>query len=183
MVLFSGLVLSVLSVGVPNTRAASAVTVTPDITKTLKRIETYLDNIKTLQAAFLQVSSNGETARGEILLARPHRLRIEYAPPTPILIVADGKYLSYVDTELEQVNHIPVADTPAAFLLRDNFSMTDGALALTDFEQTANTIRISMVQTQAPLAGEFTLVFTDQPMALRKWSIIDAQGSGPISPI
>jgi len=163
--------------GLPqNSGAGSSVTVTPDITKSLKRIEAYLDSIKTLQAEFLQISSNGESASGEILLARPERLRIEYAPPTPILIVANGKYLSYVDTELKQVNHIPVADTPAAFLLRDNFSLTSGDLALTGFEQGGNTIRVSMVQTKDPLSGELTLVFTDEPTVLRKWSIVDAQG-------
>lgn len=163
--------------GLPqNGWAKGAVKVTPDITKTLKRIEAYLDNIKTLQAEFLQISSNGESASGEILLSRPERLRIEYAPPTPVLIVANGKYLSYVDTELKQVNHIPVADTPAAFLLRDDFSLTSGELALTGFEQGANTIRVSMVQTKDPLAGELTLVLTDEPTVLRKWSIVDAQG-------
>ncbi len=159
-----------------NSWAEGTVKVTPDITKTLKRIEAYLDSIKTLQAEFLQISSNGESASGEILLSRPERLRIEYAPPTPVLIVANGKYLSYVDTELKQVNHIPVADTPAAFLLRDDFSLTSGDLALTGFEQGANTIRVSMVQTKDPLAGELTLVFTDEPTVLRKWSIVDAQG-------
>ena len=163
--------------GLPDiSRAASSVTVTPDITNSLKRIEAYLDSIKTMQAEFLQISSNGESASGEILLARPDRLRIEYAPPTPVLIVTNGKYLSYMDTELKQVNHIPVEDTPAAFLLRKNFSLAGGDLALTNFEQGGNSIRVSMVQTKDPLAGELTLVLTDEPMVLRKWSIVDAQG-------
>jgi len=168
--------LSVLFSSPDTSRAASSVTVTPDITKSLKRIEAYLDSIKTMQAEFLQISSNGESASGEILLVRPERLRIEYAPPTPVLIIANGKYFSYVDTELKQVNHIPVEDTPAAFLLRKNFSLTEGDLALTNFEQGGNTIRVSMVQTKDPLAGEFTFVLTDEPMVLRKWSIVDAQG-------
>jgi outer membrane lipoprotein-sorting protein len=168
--------LSVLFGSPDTSRAASSVTVTPDITNSLKRIEAYLDSIKTMQAEFLQISSNGESASGEILLARPERLRIEYAPPTPVLIVANGKYLSYMDTELKQVNHIPVEDTPAAFLLRKNFSLAGGDLALTNFEQGGNSIRVSMVQTKDPLAGELTLVLTDEPMVLRKWSIVDAQG-------
>ena len=73
----------------------------------LKRVSDYLDKIDTLQSGFLQISSTGETANGTILLSRPKHLRIEYDPPTPILIIANGKYLSYVDTELQQVNHIP----------------------------------------------------------------------------
>jgi outer membrane lipoprotein-sorting protein len=169
------LALSVL--GVPGQGVSGErITITPKIATVLKKAEAYLENIKTMQAEFLQISSNSETATGEILLSRPDNLRIEYAPPTPILIVANGEYLSYVDKELKQVNHIPVEDTPAAFLLRDDFSFTDGALAVTGFEQQANTVRISVVQTKDPLAGELTLVFTENPMVLRKWVVIDAQG-------
>jgi len=156
--------------------AAVPIPITPEIQKVLQKAETYLDGIKTMQAEFLQISSNGETAEGKILLSRPKNLRIEYAPPTPILIVANGEFLSYVDKELKQVSHIPIDDTPAAFLLRDNFSFTGDALTVTGFERQANTVRISVVQTKDPLAGELTLVFSENPMVLRKWVIIDAQG-------
>lgn len=156
--------------------AADAVRITPEIEASLKKAEAYLDSIKTMQAEFLQISSNGETTTGHILLARPKNLRIEYDPPTPILIIANGEYLTYVDKELKQVNHLPLEDTPAAFLLRDSFSFTDGKLVVTGFEKAANTVRISVVQRKDPLAGELTLVFNDNPMVLRKWVIIDAQG-------
>ncbi len=142
----------------------------------LKRVGAYLGDIDTLQSGFLQISSTGETANGTLLLSRPKHLRIEYDPPTPILIIANGKYLSYVDTELQQVNHIPVDDTPAAFLLRDDFSFTGKDLTVTGFQRAANTIRISVVKTSDPLAGELTLVVSENPMQLRKWSIVDAQG-------
>lgn len=157
-------------------RAATPIEITPDIKAALEKAEKYLEGIETMQGEFLQISSNGETASGEILLSRPKNLRIEYEPPTPILIIANGEYLSYVDTELKQVNHIPIEDTPAAFLLRDDFSFAGPELTVTGFERQANTMRISVVQTKDPLAGELTLVFNEDPMVLRKWVIIDAQG-------
>lgn len=157
--------------------AVQPIEITPEIERALEKAEAYLDGIKTMQAQFLQISSNGETAEGEVLLSRPDNLRIEYAPPSPILIVANGEFLSYVDKELKQVNHIPVEDTPAGFLLRDDFSFTDPALTVTGFERGANTLRVSTVQTRDPLAGEITLVFTENPMVLRKWVVIDAQGA------
>jgi len=169
------LVLCILALPRPGA-AEGPIQITPEIRQVLERAEKYLDGIKTMQAEFLQISSNGETAEGEILLSRPKNLRIDYAPPTPILIVANGEFLSYVDKELKQVSHIPVDDTPAAFLLRDKFSFTGDALTVTGFERQANTVRISVVQTKDPLAGELTLVFSDNPMVLRKWVIIDAQG-------
>ncbi len=159
-----------------NAGAVQAVPLNAEQHIQLKRVSDYLDKIDTLQSGFLQISSTGETANGTILLSRPKHLRIEYDPPTPILIIANGKYLSYVDTELQQVNHIPIDDTPAAFLLRDDFSFTEKNLTVTDFQRAANTIRVSVVKTSDPLAGELTLVVSENPMQLRKWSIVDAQG-------
>ena len=156
--------------------AATPIEITPEVEKGLKKAEAYLEDIKTMQAEFLQISSTGETSSGELWLSRPNNLRIEYKPPTPILIVANGEFLSYVDKELKQVNHIPLEDTPAAFLLRKDFSFSGGELTVTGFERRANTMRISVVQTKDPLAGELTLVFMENPMVLRKWVIKDAQG-------
>ena len=56
----------------------------------LKSIEIYLNSIKTFRSLFYQVSSEGELAEGIFYLRRPGRLRINYFPPTPILIVGDG---------------------------------------------------------------------------------------------
>ena len=144
--------------------------------KLVREIEQYLNQIKTLQGDFIQISSSGDTAKGDILLSRPRRLRIDYAPPTPILIVANGEYLSYVDTELDQVQHLAIEDTPAAFLLREKFAFNDEKVTITDLQQGSGVIRLSVVQSQDPLAGELTLVFSSEPMLLRKWSIMDAQG-------
>ena len=41
--------------------AEGAVKMTPEIQGVLKKAEDYLENIKTMQAEFLQISSNGET--------------------------------------------------------------------------------------------------------------------------
>lgn len=156
---------------------AQGIEITPEISTQLKRLSSYLNGIKSIQSDFVQISSTGESANGTLLLLRPKSLRIEYAPPTPILIVANGDYLSYIDTELDQVNHIPVDDTPAAFLLRENFDFNSNDLTITGFERASKAARVSMVQREDPLAGELTLVFAEDPMVLRQWSIIDAQGT------
>lgn len=158
-------------------QAAQGIEITPEIKAQLTKLSAYLNGIKSIQSDFVQISSTGDSANGTLLLSRPKNLRIEYAPPTPILIVASGDYLSYVDTELDQVNHIPVDDTPAAFLLRENFAFDTDELTITRFERAAKAVRVSMVQSKDPLAGELTLAFAEDPMVLRQWSIIDAQGT------
>ena len=157
--------------------AVEGIEITPEISKHLKKLGSYLNGIKSIQSDFVQIASTGDSAKGTLLLSRPKSLRIEYAPPTPILIVANGDYLSYIDTELDQVNHIPVDDTPAAFLLRENFDFKSDDLTITGFERAAKAARVSMVQSDDPLAGELTLVFAEDPMVLRQWSIVDAQGT------
>lgn len=142
----------------------------------LKKIETYLDGIRTLQSPFLQVSSNGQQAQGMLFLSRPGKLRIDYEPPTPVVILANTSYLSYFDTELKQVTHLPIDDTPAAFLLRDHFSFTSGDVVVTDYHRGAGTTRVTLVQQGDPLAGRLTLVLAEEPMLLRKWTVVDAQG-------
>jgi len=140
------------------------------------RIQAYLNRIKTVRAQFLQASSNGEVAKGDVYISRPGRLRIEYQPPVPILIVADGTFLIYHDRELNQVSYIPLGSSPAGILLEDRISLTGGDLTVTDFRQEKGTFQITMVRTDNPTEGSLTLVFTDNPLTLRKWAVTDAQG-------
>ncbi len=143
----------------------------------LRKVETYLDSIRTMQSAFLQSSSNGEQTQGMLYLSRPGKLRITYDPPSPVVILANQKYLSYIDTELKQITHLPIDDTPASFLLADKFSFTSGTVSVTDFQRTPGATRVTLVQRKDPLAGRLTLVMADSPMVLRKWTVVDAQGT------
>ncbi len=96
--------------------------------KDLKRIEIYLNNMKTLRAGFLQVSSNGSLATGKLFLSRPGKMRFEYDPPAPILMIADGVFLIYIDKELEQVTHLWLDNTLVGFLVKDTLILCFGCL-------------------------------------------------------
>ena len=56
----------------------------------LTRVESYLNGIKSLDAKFVQIAPDGSLSDGKLYLLRPGRIRFEYAPPSPILVVADG---------------------------------------------------------------------------------------------
>jgi outer membrane lipoprotein-sorting protein len=141
----------------------------------LARIEEYLNGIRTVQSSFSQHSSNGERAEGQLYLSRPGKLRVEYQPPVPILVVADGTFLVYYDRDLEQVSYIPLASTPASILLDEQISLSGGALTVTDFERADDQILVSLVRTDNPGEGSITLVFRKDPLALQQWSVTDAQ--------
>ncbi len=141
----------------------------------LTRIETYLNAIDTMRARFLQASSDGSTTEGNIYIDRPGNMRIDYDPPVPILVVANGSWLIYIDTKLNQVTHIPLNSTPAGILLRKDTKLS-GDVTVTAVARQADALRVTMVHTKDPGDGSLTLVFSDRPLALRKWSVIDAQG-------
>ncbi len=135
----------------------------------------YLNQIKTLHARFVQVSSNGAYAQGEVYVRRPGRMRFEYDPPHPVLMIADGTTLLYYDKELKQATFIPLWETPLWFLIRKKVDLT-GNIEVSAVERVAGVIRITVQEKDAGAAGAVTLVFSDQPLALRRWVVTDAQG-------
>ena len=155
--------------------APQAAVLSPPDRADVRRIESYLGRIDTLRARFLQVASDGSYAEGDLYLWRPGRLRMEYDSPVPILIVADGRALIYYDRELEQVSYLGLDSTPAGILLADTVSFS-GGLTITGFERGEQSLRVTLAQTADPFAGSITLVVGDNPMALRKWTVLDAQG-------
>lgn len=141
----------------------------------VKRIEAYLNDLSTLKARFLQLSSNGAQAEGEVFVKRPGRMRIQYDPPMPVEIIATGTFLAYHDKDLEQVTWLGLDSTPAGILLDEHVALS-GAVTVTGFERAASTLRVTLIKTDDPSIGSLTLVFADKPLALRKWTILDAQG-------
>ena len=140
----------------------------------LVRVQTYLNDIKTLQSRFQQFTSDGGTASGTIYLQRPGRMRIVYDDPSPILIVADGREVYYWDKKLQELSQINVNETPAWFLLRPEIQLT-GDVTVTGFEHAPGALRIAMTQTKNPDQGSLTLVISERPLELRQWTVTDAQ--------
>ncbi|MAH84305.1 MAG: hypothetical protein CBB68_08250 [Rhodospirillaceae bacterium TMED8] len=142
----------------------------------LIRIEAHLNSITTLTARFLQVSSNGEFSEGVIYLSRPGRMRVEYDLPNPVVLIADGSSLIYIDRELEQETAVLLKLTSADFILRKNLSFMSNEILITGFNRSPGVFRVSIVKAAAPLEGQLTLVFSDKPLELRKWTVTDAFG-------
>ncbi len=140
------------------------------------RIEDYLNGLKTLEARFLQVTSTGEYSEGKLHLDRPGRLRIEYDPPVPVLIVANRGLLTYFDKELQQVSHVPLSSTPAGILVREKISLMSDEFIIIGFERESQAVRLSLVRASDPQEGSLALVLADRPLELKKWMVTDAQG-------
>ena len=142
----------------------------------IARIEDYLNNITTMKASFQQYTENEGLAFGTIYLRRPGRLRVQYDPPSEILLIADGTLLSYYDAELNHIEQVPLKLSPMWFLLRENVKL-GGDVTVTQFKKAANTILIGLVQSGEPDAGSVLLQLGDKPLELQQWTITDSSGS------
>ena len=141
----------------------------------IERAETYLNGITTLKARFLQISPNGTSVEGDAYLSRPGKLRLQYDPPSPLLVVADGSFLIVHDRQLGEPSYLPLESTPAGVLVRANVKLNGGDVTTTRVVRLPGVVRVSLVQSDDPAAGEITLVFSDAPFALRQWQVKDAQ--------
>ncbi len=141
----------------------------------LARVENYFNAIQSLRSLFLQIAPDGAVAEGTFYLRRPGQLRVEYDPPVPILIVGDGLFLHYHDTEVDQVSDWPIFDTPLGSLSRDEVRFNED-LVVTDIARRPARFEITVIQRDDPGLGSLTLIFEDAPLQLRQWRVQDAQG-------
>jgi outer membrane lipoprotein-sorting protein len=147
---------------------------TPQDNADLKRIETYLDSLRTLKAQFLQVAPNGQITRGTAWLDRPGRMRFEYDAPSPLLLVAGHGLVVFHDKSLNQTSNIPISQTPLGILLADHVTF-GGDVSVTGIQRLPGQIQVSIIRTSSPGDGTLTLIFADNPLTLRQWTVIDAQ--------
>ena len=143
--------------------------------KTLAAVEGYLNGLQTLKAGFTQVGPDGEPAEGVIYMRRPGLLRVEYAPPVPVLIVGDGFLIHYHDKELGQIDDWFIYDTPLGALTKEMTRFGED-VDVTGFVERDGRIAIRVVQEDDPTGGSLTLYLDADPLRLTHWRIADAQG-------
>jgi outer membrane lipoprotein-sorting protein len=141
----------------------------------VSRIEAYLNDLTTLRSGFVQINPDGAMVTGELYYQRPDKMRLDYHPPSPILIVSDGWQIVYYDRKLEQVSYLFPSSTPLGFLLSDQIRLS-GDVTVTDLAREAGELRVTLVQTDEPNQGSIELAFAENPMELRRWTVIDAEG-------
>ena len=141
----------------------------------VKSVEDYLGGITTLRAHFIQTANDGKQLTGIFYLNRPGRMRIEYTPPVKDFIVADGFLIYYYDGQMKQQSSTPISKSLADFFLRKDLKLS-GDISVSDIRRDKDTLQMTLVQSHNPLAGSLTLILGANPLQLRKWRIVDAQG-------
>ncbi|HWT99937.1 MAG TPA: outer-membrane lipoprotein carrier protein LolA [Terriglobales bacterium] len=153
--------------------APQQITLSPEDQQDIDRIEQYLNDLTSVEARFQQYSADSGLVFGKIYLRRPGRLRVEYDPPSKVILVADGIALSYYDGELNNINQVPLNLSPMWFLLKDKVLLNGKDVTLTSFKRAPGAFQVGLVQTDQPDAGNVVLEFGDKPLELRQWTLTD----------
>ena len=141
----------------------------------IQKIENYLNSMKSIEATFVQMASNGSTAEGRLFIKKPNKIRMEYAEPTNVLIVGNGVDIVYNDLDLDQVTHIDYDDIPASMILSDKIKIDGEKVKIIDFYQDTGSTSITVDYADKGDVGPITLVFSNNPMELKQWKIVDPQ--------
>ncbi|WP_375260637.1 outer membrane lipoprotein carrier protein LolA [Palleronia sp.] len=144
----------------------------------LSRLSQYLNSLTTAQAKFTQINSDGSTSTGTLYLHRPGRLRFDYDPPVEDLVMAGGGSVAVFDGRSNSVNPetYPLSQTPLSIILGQNVNLGQAGM-LQGHRQEGNKTIVTVQDPQRPQYGALELVFTDNPMTLRQWVVIDGQGN------
>ena len=138
------------------------------------RVEAYLTGIKSLKARFLQIDPDGSTKEGTAWIERPGKMRFEYDPPVPLLLIVGYGVGFLIDKQLHQTNNFPVLRSPLSIFLADTVKLADD-VTVDAIERLPGQLQVTVHQTRSAGEGHLTLVFADKPLTLLQWAVVDAQ--------
>lgn len=141
----------------------------------LALVDRAMNNTGSFQGRFTQYGADGSVAAGTVYILRPGRVRFEYDPPNPLLIVSDGVTLVQQDRALQTFDRVPLSATPLNYFLKENIHLQEDTEVI-GFQKLQNEWRVTARDGSGQMAGAMTLVFDPNTLALRQWIIIDEFG-------
>ena len=146
----------------------------------LARVQQHLNAATTMTAAFTQTDRNNKVLTGTLTLKKPGRIRFQYQKGVPLLIVGDGKAMTFVDYSVKQVQRWPIGKSPLAALIDPTRDITKYAKVVPTGN--ANVVSVEGYDPKQPEFGRITMVFARDAAApagliLQGWVALDSQGN------
>jgi outer membrane lipoprotein-sorting protein len=143
----------------------------------LAKVQAHLTSVQSMTANFTQTDAKGRSAAGTLQLKRPGRIRFQYGSGD-LLLVGNGKSLTYLDYQVGQKSSWPLNKTPLGILLSANPDIKGNAKVVASTDP--RTVVIRAKDRQNPEYGTLILAFLRSPSApgglmLYGWTAIDAQ--------
>ncbi len=144
-------------------------------TQALKKISDFFNSFRTLKGEFTQISPRGRVATGVFYIAKPGRMRFEYAPPVPFVIVSDGSWVAMRNNKKATVDYYPLSKTPLRMVLASRVNLARDAIIKKVEERNGLTI-VTLQDKDRMVPGHLVLVFDNGRNVLQQWIVIDGQG-------
>jgi outer membrane lipoprotein-sorting protein len=157
------------------TLASVPVQLTQQQADAVQRISDYINGIRDMQGEFTQISPKGNLSRGVFFISRPGKMRFEYAPPNPFLIVADGTWLTIKNRVKEKGDQFPLSQTPLRLVLADHVDLLRETRIL-GFDENDGLASVTLEDRGGSMGGELTLVFDEKQNQLQQWVVTDSKG-------
>ncbi|HYZ48028.1 MAG TPA: outer membrane lipoprotein carrier protein LolA [Sphingomonas sp.] len=146
----------------------------------VKRIQEHLRGVQTMTADFVQTDRAGKRLSGTLTLKQPGKIRFQYEPGVPILVVSDGRALNFIDYQVKQVSRWPIGGSPLEILLNPKRDLSRVARVVPS--ASPGVITVLARDPQRPQFGSITMAFTENPGApggvmLEGWVALDAQNN------
>jgi outer membrane lipoprotein-sorting protein len=147
---------------------------------TLADVQNHLRAVTSMTADFAQTDRSGKTISGALSLKRPGKVRFQYQPNVPILIVGDGSALTFIDYSVKQVQRWPIGNTPLGVLLDPRKNLSGFARLIPSTN--SRLILVEARDPKHPEYGTITMTFTqrgDAPagLLLEGWTALDSQNN------
>ena len=142
----------------------------------LATLSRYLNTFTTAEAAFSQINPDGSLSTGRLWIRRPGRMRFEYDGSSGDLVIAAGGTVAVIDRKSNQPpTQFPLARTPLGLILAPQVDFTRARMVV-DHRAEGNTTVVVAQDPERPEYGQLRLVFTDNPIELRQWKVVDDAG-------
>jgi len=141
----------------------------------LNAISAWLNATTTLTADFIQMSPQATYSQGTFYISRPGRLRFEYRPPSPMLIVATGGKIYVRNSRLNTVDPYSISDNPLGLLLSDNVDLKRSPNVLA-IDRKPDALVLHARSGTNRMSENILITFSYPQVALRQWTVTDIQG-------
>ena len=144
----------------------------------LSKISNHLRSMSTMTANFSQTDRSGQLLTGTLTLKQPGKIRFQYQKDANLLIVGDGKALTLIDYEVNQVQRWPIKNSPLGALLDPSRDIGKfGKLVQTSH---GDVVSVEVRDPKRPEFGVMTLLFRRSASApgglqLTNWVTVDSQ--------
>lgn len=147
----------------------------PEEISVIEQLSSYFNSFKTLQGEFTQVSPQGRVSTGVFFLSKPGRLRFEYAPPNPFVVVSDGSWVVIENRKRKTTDQYPLAATPLKLLLSEEINLLEEA-DIKSVESSEGVATIAVEDRNRAIPGRLVLIFDSKRNELSQWIVEDAKG-------